>query len=436
MKFGQSARVKYTNCSPWGISYPSSLGTYFTFYFVILTCLQAPMIYNRMLNNPVPGTRFFVVLMVIGILFINLWKRFGAGHVRLPWDQSDLIALLLIWVLLCVEIFHVALNGADISLEFIVQYVWLYLLYYTIRSFRSRLNVQRTAFTAVNQLISLMSLIQLAAYAGIINLGLSDFIWFKERPDVFNMNSGSYFAAFASLLYLFFMPRGFSMRKKCIYGVLLIPSVVLIFVNQTRGAALLLLMIIFLKMIFSKHRVWRYLLLVSMFAAVLGIGLRGSELITKMEYYLSMGRGLTSKAENIATGSPENGATNIYVRTQQFPVALEEFENNPILGKGHKKACTFKVAGFGFHTHYLTMIVAYGLAGTIPMILLIFSLLRPSAKTRIAKQIVAACLFVVTSLTFEDNLYYWYAILACLVRFPGEDVAVSEVTAGNWALKA
>lgn len=394
-------------------------GSLVAFYFVILLCLQVPEIFNQYFHHAIPRITVFFIPPLIAILLFNLIGLSDLSVLRLNLDQSDYFFLLFISGLTIIELGHSALNGTNPSFDIILQYLWLYVLYYTVRSFDVLFEIRRVVVLAAIQIISLLSVIQIAGYLGLLDLGAPAFHLFRERPDIFNVNSGSYYGVFLFFLWSFCLPTDLTRHQKIIHGILLIPGIVLILLNQTRGAFLLLIILMVIKNM-SKLQITAKIAIVSVFAFVILSGgiMEKQNYFSNVTRYISLGRGLTYEQEKEVRGlsAKSDKITTVKFRTLMFQKAVEVFAENPIAGVGHAETMSIRIAGMPSHTHYLTLTMAYGSVGIILFVFLIISLWGPD-PIRLNNNMVSL-IVIFGSMTFINDLFMWYGLIAYLSSIP------------------
>ena len=106
-----------------------------------------------------------------------------------------------------------------------------------------------------------------------------------------------------------------------------------------------------------------------------------------------------------------------------FVVAVRRFTESPIFGGGEAAALQVRVRipdypqdrWMTLHTHYLIVLVAYGVTGMIGLLMLVTSFVR-FRTSRIA-EVAALTVLLFGTMTFISHLLPWYALLGCPGRF-------------------
>lgn len=402
------------------------------FYFIAILAFDVPNTIEELGGPPVPYQMLLFFPFVGLIIVANLWARSGIGEFHLRWDISDVTFLGFITTMAVLELAQAGFRATEIACFtqvwdcLIYQYVVLYALYYCLQSFHGILDVPRMIFIAASQVIFVLSSVQLAVYAGVVDTGLEPVELFHERPRLFNVNVVSYVGVCAACLWLFFRPTNFPLAKQGVYLVMLAPSIVLISANQTRGAFLLLLLIVALKLATLRHFAVRTLVIVTVLVGAVITLDGGRPLVREILAVVSFGRGLTNEMEMEARGieSDSEKVTTVSARTAMFVLAAERFVEDPVFGIGEAETSEVRILipdyprnrWMGLHTHYLIILVAYGAVGAVAGLFFAFSLCRLQVG-RITESVALAMLLFGT-MTFIADLLPWYALIGYLGRFP------------------
>lgn len=387
------------------------------FYCLMLVALEVPDIANQYLGHPVPRLNVFLTPLVVLLLLVTLGLDEQTAKLRIPWDRTDGLFVAFVGVGILVEIGHLMLFDRAIDLALIGAYIFVYLCYYTLRSFNGLDNLREHVVFGASQIVCLLSTLQLLGYYGALDTGFPDFQPFSERPDVFNVNTSSYLGVLAICFWLFFIPASVGRARRLLYSVALVPSILMILINQSRGAIVIILALIVIKLLFSgtvTKRAALGLVLAAMFAAALVHGL-----VKDVERTLSMGRGFTHEMERISRGLDEysGNPTTVQVRLGLFREAAVALYQNPLIGISTSGARAVRVGEFGLHTHYLTLMLSFGLTGTVLYVLWIASFRREGGYENMGQLLALLATFVGT-MTFTNNLFIWYVFLAYLARYP------------------
>ncbi len=352
-----------------------------------------PLFFNRLPYSALP------ILLLLSISAVNN-RRFYFSYISC-WYNIGLLITLVSWTM--IEFYYVTRTGRNYNLNLIAPYFWVFVGYTTLCSIENQFKELNKVVTNVTLLIiSIIVGFQLFSYlmSILLNkpvLGVYDYpIWFIERPGTVGLGRTAYLASFGIMIILFFSPLLCQKSRK----KMLLSFVLLLVVNQTRGALFIGGMLVLLKYIeyrflyfyvenkFSKIKSSIYVILSVLLAALLLIGLLWFPI-----YEAGFLR-IHDESNNI--------------RLKTILMVWSEFKINPVIGSGISVVDSLTFNGLMVHNNYIRILGAYGMIGTVLLVFWLGCVFYHSKLLLSQRMAIFILMIGVTS--FEPYLYLWFTI--------------------------
>lgn len=375
-------------------------------YIVVLTALDlAPIVIDRYsIAAPFFGAYMpYGGVLLIPILWANGTLRSKNGRVSLPIDTIDICFLAMIATWTVIELIHqLQENLSDWRL--IGGYCWLWILFYTLRSFDYRPTYRQHVIDAIVVLTGLTSVSQLLFYTGALGGEIGNWNLLRETPVAPYVNRFSYIAVLGVGV-LLFCARPSSGATKIIFVSFAAAHIALIRINHTRGAVLILLLLGVLKitqMLGVRRALVTAIICVGLTATALIAGGRvGEMLLEDVLHEISLGRGFV-------------GEGSVALRVGSTRMAIQSWAESPWLGLGNAGASEIRYKGMLTHVHYVHVLVAVGMVGIVPYMLAFLRLMGKPGRAAMGQR--AALLGIGAGVaSLEPDIQWWYGLIAYLV---------------------
>lgn len=314
--------------------------------------------------------------------------------------------ILAVWV--TVQMLHGFISG-ELGRVILTNFFWFALIHQMIRTHLRvslHLHMDQTEFLkrATLYIILAFAIIHLL----LTQLSGSEFLGdFISKEQLYGRNGFSFLCLLGIYLLLFYKEM---FVKKIFYGIAFGILGAIPFVNATRGAIIVLFVLILIK---CSSLIWKYNKRVFAgvaIAATIAVSVLFPYIIKEKIEELTFGLNpkLNLSYEQIMTLPDPEPST--YIRNMTALMAFRAFIANPVIGVGFAKVKKeLKIASYWCHTFYLLPLAAYGLIGFLPFFFfLMFEILQ---NWKISSwTTVAFCVFILGTLTFTNDLFYWFAI--------------------------
>jgi len=347
-------------------------------------------------HNLVP---FFLPILYFGILiYLFIASRFYK-YESFKISAQHIIIFLAVLGIFSLELLNSALYGFRISLRIIQPIIFLiffYTLFKGFSLFNSTINKKLLAKYSF-YIVGLILFIHMLGFMGLVPhfLSVADTdgrianLTGSSRLNVVQMNISSYYAVFMLVL-IFFCSDQMEIKRRYLFFFFIL-SIALIFLNQSRGAILLGLAFIFLKIFYFKSNIFiKFLLLIFSLIGLLGlITVFGGSRITDL------------------------GDSSGLERILMILYTWNQIQDYPWLGQGAAFENSFRLPGIVpllIHSFILRYTVAYGIIGT----LLFFVIYYVMHKKPTIKALVITYGFLFGIGIFETYVQWWLSILPIL----------------------
>jgi len=341
---------------------------------------------------------FLPVLLACG--FYVCFQR----PIRLVWPQYFLKsslgwAALIVFYVAVLDIFYVYFESGDYYPRMTLPILWMFIFFFTGIKLVERIKVKdpycyfvrASCYAAVA-----IALLQLFSFIGwtpglreMYEGRVTEVLLSGGRLAVFHENMSSYVCCLGIFVLLFFPEHKISKKWQTVIFILF---TVVIFLNQTRGAMMLIFALCFVRFFVFKRRDFIYSFSLIFYSAV------GFYII--FQYF---------GGDHRVFDLDDSSAIE---RIELFYFSVDNFLRNPVFGIGAHSESVQTLEGHNVHIYYLRLLVAYGLIGFLLFSRSYFSLYR---STNIGKAVLC-CAFVFYVASFETYLYWYYSILPFLAQ--------------------
>jgi hypothetical protein len=366
---------------------------------------DAPRVVIEIFDLPVPrlgGNPPYLLLPAL-VLLVAYLKLDRSGDRGRPVDDVDLLLLLAVIFVAASEAFHWA-AGKPPDFRLANEGLWWFLAFYVVRHHIAATRDARTlGHVALAFIVGMGSLhlclLALAEARGLTNPTL--------LAEISGRNGISLLLAGGVYLYWFVLK---------VYGPypwwvgLIVPGLAFAhaIANHARGALIVLLLLTLSRMALSLGP-WRK-------AALVGLG----AIVVLGALSASYGYGVLVRAQWLRSaavvaqdaGASDDARSAVY-RLAANSALVDRVLNSPLVGIGASDALQERAGDYPSHTYYVLLLAAYGAPGIV-VCLVAFALTLYKRNLDDGIGAVVLAMFVVSVLTFVNDLYYWLAMLVAM----------------------
>lgn len=406
---------------------------------VLFFALEIPLALNNLfgLHLPhrgafIPVASYFSAPLLLIVFLVNVLLAGHGRTFRHTLQDVDIwfLACVAIWAAL--EVSHEMIGEQRIDLELVFQLFWLQIFYIALRSFTYLPHFTKRVVCYTLWLITLTSLLQILVLLQWIPGAVPPFDIYHGRPRWDDVNRTAFIAVFGILLALDLLKSDkTSKNKRYLYYIFTILNIIILAMAKSKGAFLILLLIIFVEFLLNFKSLSRRFLLFfrglrrktgvyPLMFAVLAIGVLLSSLsLTELERLISLNRGFTSTTELELRGlKPEiTEKSSAFVRFSLIVEGVWAFAEQPLIGRGLDSTMEVRVSGYPIHSVFVLVLAAYGVCGFIPLVFWLLGF-RPIRSGDKGPVIVGALLLLGTT-AILPYFQPWFAVLGLIIRYPG-----------------
>ena len=342
---------------------------------------------------------FFIPVLLVFIVITAEMSRLSKEKTFIKFSVQDLSFLILCILILFLEVLHSGSIGTKFSFNLFLPIFTFYGFYFLYSRYsylvRSTDPTRRLLHYSVYLLVFLLCIHLLGylgfvphfrAYGGSSSLAI-ELLANLTRVDVLQANTSSYYAVFLIFIILFFRKllnfRAFTLTLFFSLALLML------FWNQSRGAMVTLVLVLFIKLMETERITTFYKTLILLFSFTL---------LTSLAVIFA-----NSRLFNFADSSGLERVTLIYS-------AVTQIMEYPLLGLGADFEQNFR---FGFaskvvvHSWILRFMIGYGIVG---FVFILFTYLK-MFNQRINFGLLASLGLVLGVMIFETYLFWWMSLL-------------------------
>lgn len=389
--------------------------------FVIIAAINLPRFFIDVFGIRTLQLGTTLPYLAPAALVLAYWmSRFTSDPGRWTWplQPSDLwfLASLSVWAV--VEAYYGLMTG-QWRTDMILANLW-FLLFLHMLLLLQRMDQMRSYFVPVAlgtfTAIGLFDLLLLALLE-MPSIGIDRIL---VRSELESRNGVSFLAVFAVLLCLFYSDMSNWKRRLWNWGALIPVNASVIIANQTRGALLLLLVLVGTKILFIIFDILRGRkffvagLVILTLASLLALSNSASVRNTANQVFSGLDFSPLKHDDVLYALPNDQGST--YSRNKGNILVLQAAAERPLFGTGLAQLMDIRVYGYVPHSYLFYPLGAYGLMGTLPYIWF-FALWFKRGWQISRRSTFAAILLLVGAMTFTNDMLGWYAVLLFIVGY-------------------
>lgn len=365
----------------------------FSFPEIIVSKFSLPLPY---FSNRLP----YVAPLLILLLWVLLTECSQTKKVIVPIAWPELLFLMNLVVWLSIEMLHSSdkLNVSIHIMEFLAPQIWLFLFYYIFKLVVENIGIPQQLYLLFLLVPTLCCILQLLSYVNIIpgSWVSLEHILRGDRPEGYHLNLTSYLALFGIWLLLFIDGKWRKWSwEEWAPTLLFILFLLIIAINRTRGALLLLALLFGLKFYEGFGKPARIIIWILGAMALCALLLK---------YHLSM------NFYSIALIDDDS----IRQRIGSVFTAIHNNTSSMFTGLGSGKSQSLTFEGMKPHTYHIRIFSSFGFLGLLSFMLSIVSLFYLVGISW--RMTTISGFFIINGMMLlEPELHWWYAVIPIAV---------------------
>lgn len=376
---------------------------------MVIEILDLPMRYYFGGNPPL------LIPVLLVVLFLNVILLYKKFRKILPVDSIDVLFLVTLTIWGILYVYHLGYFGGGWkswnNAYLITTNIWLFLSLYVLKSYSYFQDVRFRLVDVTINVVTWFSFFFLV-------LALIDFVVILPIHEKLQSNNGLAMKSVFCLLLAFFYGRS---RKNSSLIVILFIHTFIIFYSHSRGALLVLIMLVAYQ-VYIQAIPFRIKSLTNSFVVVFSFTFG---LVFFNDFLLYLDAALFPfdiygeayvrwDLEGEGAEGLSDKLTSAVSRIQSNVLLFREFLSQPLFGVGYQNSMDVRSFGFISHTYYLFPLSSYGIIGSLTYFFMAFLIFKKGYKYN-KESTIAAAIFLMMFFLFTNDMVTWLAVMIFLL---------------------